>query len=163
VSEPTAGPTVVTVEEVESVARLLDAFNREFGTPTPGVTVLAQRLAGLLARNDVIALLGGNPPAGVALLTLRPNVWFDGPVAMLDELYVVPERRGRGLGSQLLAAAEEAAGELGAELIEINVDGEDTDARRFHERHGYANVDPGQAEPQLYYHRELGSGDQRPQ
>ena len=47
--------------------------------------------------------------------------------------------------------------------MEINVDGEDTDARRFYERHGYTNVEVGQTEPQLYYHRELGPGDQRPQ
>jgi GNAT superfamily N-acetyltransferase len=163
VSEPVPGPRVVTVEEVEAAARLLDAFNREFGTPTPGVPVLAERLTRLLAGDDVIALLGADPPAGMALVTLRPNVWFDGPVALLDELYVVPERRGRGLGSQLLAAAEKAARDHGAELMEINVDGEDTDARRFYERHGYTNVDVGQTEPQLYYHRELGPGDQRPQ
>lgn len=155
----------MTVEEVECVARLLDAFNREFGTPTPGVSILAERLASLLAGDDVIALLGADPPVGVALLTLRPNVWSDGPVALLDELYVVPERRRRGLGSQLLAAAEEAARDRGAELMEINVDGEDTDARRFYERHGYSNVDTdtGQTKPQLYYHRALAPGDQRPQ
>ena len=45
----------------------------------------------------------------------------------------------------------------GAELLEINVDGEDTDARRFYERHGYANTEPGQDEPMLYYYRELTS------
>ena len=89
----------MTVEEVGAAARLLDAFNREFGTPTPGVPVLAERLTRLLAGDDVIALLGADPPAGMALVTLRPNVWFDGPVALLDELsYVVPERRGRGSG-----------------------------------------------------------------
>jgi len=145
------------------VARLLDAFNREYGTPTPGVPILAERLTRLLAGAETIALLGGDPPVGVALVTLRPNVWFEGPVALLDELYVVPEQRGRGLGSGLLAAAEEAARGRGAELMEVNVDGEDTDARRFYERHGYLNVDPGQAEPQLYYHRELGPDGQRPQ
>lgn len=68
----------------------------------------------------------------MALLTLRPNVWYDGPVALLDELYVEPERRGRGLDSALLAAAEAVTRQRGGELIEINVHGDDTGARRFY-------------------------------
>ncbi|MHB1931247.1 MAG: GNAT family N-acetyltransferase [Acidimicrobiales bacterium] len=102
-----------------------------------------------------MALLTGDPAVAIALLTLRPNVWYDGPVALLDELYVAPELRGRGLGSALLAAAETVVRQRGVELLEINVDGEDTDARRFYERHGYVNREPGQDEPQLYYFREL--------
>jgi GNAT superfamily N-acetyltransferase len=100
---PIDTPRVATVREVASVAGLLDAFNREFDTPTPGKAVLATRLSRLLAGGDVIALLTGDPAVAVALLTLRSNVWYDGPVALLDELYVAPELRRRGLGSALLA------------------------------------------------------------
>ncbi|MHB8506418.1 MAG: GNAT family N-acetyltransferase [Acidimicrobiales bacterium] len=152
---PNAPPRVVTAAQARTVAQLLDAFNREYGTPTPGVTVLARRLTRLLASGEVVALLTGDPAVAIALLTLRPNVWYDGPVALLDELYVAPELRGRGLGSALLAAAETVVRQRGVELLEINVDGEDTDARRFYERHGYVNREPGQDEPQLYYFREL--------
>jgi GNAT superfamily N-acetyltransferase len=137
------------------VADLLDRFNREYHTPTPGRAVLAARLEHLLSSGDVVAILAGDPSVGVALLTLRPNVWFGGPVALLDELYVVPGERGRGIGTALLKASEEECRRRGSELLEINVDGEDADARRFYERHGYANHEPGQAEPQLYYHRAL--------
>ncbi len=45
----------------------------------------------------------------------------------------------------------------GGELLEINVDGDDTDARRFYERHGYLNSEPGEDQPLLYYYRELGT------
>lgn len=137
------------------MAQLLDAFNREYDTPTPGPAVLGDRLRELLAGESTVALLVGEPAVGLALLTLRPNVWYDGPVGLLDELYVAPAIRSRGLGAKLLAAAEAVVRERGGELLEINVDGEDTDARRFYERHGYAERDPGQPEPQLYYHREL--------
>ena len=44
----------------------------------------------------------------------------------------------------------------GGELLEINVDGDDTDARRFDERHGYVNRGRGEDQPLLYYYRELG-------
>ena len=39
--------------------------------------------------------------------------------------------------------------------VSINVDGGDTDARRFYERHGYANIEPGQDQPLFYYYRDL--------
>ena len=109
---------------------------------------------------DVFAVLAGDPAVGVALVTLRPNVWYDGPVAGLDELYVAPAQRGRGIGSALLAAAEALTLRRGGTVVEINVDGEDTDARRFYERHGYRNSNPGQDDPLLYYYRELSAGVQ---
>ncbi len=143
------------VVDARTVAELLDAFNREYDTPTPGPAVLAARLERLMAGGDVVALLIGEPAVGVALMTMRPNVWYDGPVALLDELYVSPVCRGRGMGSALLIGAEKVARQRGAEVLEINVDGDDTDARRFYERHGYANSEPGGDEPLLYYYREL--------
>ena len=152
-------PRVATVAEAAEVARLLDAFNREYDTPTPGTAVLATRLEQLLAGGHVIALLSGEPAVAVALLTLRPNVWYEGPVALLDELYVAPQLRGRGLGSALLDAAEGVTRQRGGELLEINVDGDDIGAHRFYERHGYANTEPGRDESLLYYYRELGDGD----
>ncbi len=148
-------PRRASVDDAPVLAELLDRFNREFDTPTPGPAVLAARLGQLLAGDSVFALLAGAPAVGFALLTLRPNVWYDGPVALLDELYVVLDERGRGIGTRLLKAAESEAVARGAKLLEINVDGEDTDARRFYERHGYANHEPGQTQPQLYYSREL--------
>jgi GNAT superfamily N-acetyltransferase len=139
----------------DAAARLLDAFNREFDTATPGPVVLAKRLERLLAGEETIALLAGDPAVAVAVLTLRTNVWYEGPVALLDELYVVPGLRGQGVGSALLVTAESVTRARGGELLEINVDGRDTDARRFYARHGYRNSEPGQDQPLLYYYREL--------
>jgi GNAT superfamily N-acetyltransferase len=146
---------LATAAEAATIASLLDAFNREFASPTPGPSVLTDRLRRLLARPETLAILAGQPAVGVALLTLRPNVWYDGPVALLDELYVVPQRRNRGVGTALLRAAEEATRQRGVELLEINVDAQDTDARRFYERHGYIHTEPGQSQPSIYYFREL--------
>src|SRR5262245_8294306 len=148
-------PRVATVAEAGTVARLLDAFNQEFHTPTPGPEILTIRLRRLLASGEVIALLAGDPAVAVALVTLRPNVWYDGPVGLLDELYVTPQRRGQGLGSALLTTTEAVIRARGAEILEINVDGQDIDARRFYESHGYTNTEPGQDQPLLYYYREL--------
>jgi GNAT superfamily N-acetyltransferase len=154
------GPVrIAAVADAPVVAELLDQFNREYETSTPGPVVLAARLEQLLLGGNVLALLAGDPATGVALVTLRPNVWFAGPVALLDELYVVATQRGRGIGTALLKAAEQECRTRGSALLEINVDGDDTDARRFYERHGYTDHERGQTEPELYYHRDLAPTD----
>ena len=84
------------------LAQLLHDFNIEFDTPTPGVAVIAARLRALLASGHDVRDPRRSPAVGVGLVTLRPNVWYDGPVALLDELYVVPDRRGEGIGSAMI-------------------------------------------------------------
>jgi GNAT superfamily N-acetyltransferase len=139
------------------VAELLHDFNAEFDTPTPGAEVLARRLDALLRSGDTIALLAGAPATGVALVTLRSNVWYDGPVALLDELYVRPDLRGGGIGTALLERACAIVRDRGGQLFEINVDEVDADARRFYERHGFVNEPVAGAGRMLYYERELGA------
>lgn len=85
----------------------------------------------------------------------HPDIWYDGPVGLLDELYVIPAYRGAGIGSALLNGAESVTRDRGGELLEINVEGADADARRFYERHGYRNRERGQQQPSLYYWRVL--------
>jgi GNAT superfamily N-acetyltransferase len=155
VTRATDLPRIATGHDAVVVAELLDRFNREFNTATPGPLVLAARLERLFFGGDVIAVLAGTPAVGVALLTMRPNIWYNGPVGLLDELYVLPGERRRGIGSALLLTAEGLCRQRGGELLEINVDGEDSDARRFYGRHGYSDRDPGQTQPQLYYSRDL--------
>lgn len=148
------------VGEAGVVARLLDTFNREYDTPTPGTDVLQRRLEKLLAGGGVSALLIEEPAVGLALVTLRPSVWYEGPVGMLEELYVAPERRNVGLGIALLQAAEAVVRQHGGQVLEINVDGDDIDARRFYERHGYRNSEIGSNEPLLYYFRQWSAPPQ---
>jgi GNAT superfamily N-acetyltransferase len=143
------------VDDAQAIAGLLHDFNTEFGEPSPGAEVLTARLRVLLAGDRTFALISGSPPIAVALVTLRPNVWYAGQVALLDELYVVPERRGQGIGSSLIGLLRSTAEAMSVDLIEINVDEGDVDAQRFYERHGYAATAPGSAERAFYYWQEL--------
>ena len=145
---------LASVGDAAAVARLLHDFNTEFGSPTPGPAVLERRLRTLLAQQTTLAWLGGEPAVGIALVTLRANVWFDGPVALLDELYVTPEARGQGLGTAMIAALLERARSEDWGLVEVNVDEFDRDARRLYERLGFANTEAGSDERQLYYSRQ---------
>jgi GNAT superfamily N-acetyltransferase len=148
------GVRLATPDDAERLAQLLHEFNVEFGTDTPGPDVLAPRLRRLLGTDRTFCVVAGDPISGFGLVTLRPNVWFDSPVALLDELYVVPHLRGHGIGSSLLAGVESVCRARGVEQVEINVDEPDHDARRFYERHGYRCGDPDGGTA-LYYERLL--------
>jgi ribosomal protein S18 acetylase RimI-like enzyme len=145
-----AGP-----DDAGTVAQLLHDFNTEFDTPTPGTAILTKRLQTLLAGPGTIAYLVGEPAAGVALVTLRSNVWYEGPVALLDELYVAPDQRGHGLGGAMIRLLIAEAEAQGFSAIEINVDAQDVDAQRFYERQGFSGVDPDTGERAFYYSLEL--------
>ncbi|NQX33637.1 GNAT family N-acetyltransferase [Herbiconiux sp. VKM Ac-2851] len=150
-------------EDAAAVAGLLHDFNIEFDTPSPGPAVLAERLRRLLdpaAANPGgrttahLAEDTGGAPLGLALVTWHPNVWYDGPVALVDELYVVPARRGGGVGGALLAAVVDEAERVGAGAIELGADEPDVDALRFYRRHGFVGgFEPG--ERSFFLQREL--------
>lgn len=146
---------------IEAAARALHDFNVEFDTPTPGAEVLAGRLAERLdgslfvvLASDRAAGSSGTPvgtAVGVAVVSLRPNVWFDGPVALLDELYVRPERRNGGVGGRLIEAVRREVARRGVEHLEIAVDEGDVDARRFYERLGFSHLDADSGERAFVY------------
>lgn len=139
------------------IASLLSAFNLEFDTWTPPRDVLVPRFERLLRSPEVLILLALEPdPVGFALVTTRPSPYYDGPIATLDELYLAPERRGRGLGSELIAHLAEEARTRGVGEIQINVDEGDLDTRRFYDAHGFTNfTDRESDERMLCYIREL--------
>ena len=156
---PTGGSRVrVAVErDAEVLAGLLRDFNAEFDTPTDPVDLVAARFARLIGGPAGFALLaeedgpGGPMAYGFALVTLRPSVYADGPVAVLDELYVRPDRRGGGTGTALVAAMRAELSARDCEEVQINVDSVDTGARRFYERLGFVNVERAEDGPMLCY------------
>ena len=81
--------------------------------------------------------------------------YHDGPLAQLEELYVVPSLRGRGVGTALLQKALEVVVAHRAGEMHIHVDEVDTDTRRFYEGHGFVNVEPGADYRMLCYVRGL--------
>ncbi|MCA1922688.1 aminoalkylphosphonate N-acetyltransferase [Buttiauxella noackiae] len=58
-------------------------------------------------------------------------------VGEIQELVVMPQARGFGVGSKLLSWAEEYARLAGAELTELSTSTKRYDAHRFYEREGY--------------------------
>jgi GNAT superfamily N-acetyltransferase len=134
-----------TAEDAAVLGRLLWDFNTEFDSETDDADVLAARFARILTLPGILAVLAedDDDAVGFALVSLRPAIWFDGPVSQLEELYVVPRLRDRGIGTQVLDLCRELARGLGSPEMHINVDEVDADTRRFYERHGFRNIEDG--------------------
>jgi ribosomal protein S18 acetylase RimI-like enzyme len=142
--------------DAAAIARLLHDFNAEFDAPSPPVETLATRCEELLHDGAMTVLLAGEPPVGLALLRLRPSPWTDGEEAYLQELYVVPARRGEGLGRALVEATIETARAAGARSLDLNTGETDVGARALYEKLGFTNREGGPDDPRmLFYEREI--------
>jgi ribosomal protein S18 acetylase RimI-like enzyme len=142
--------------DAEAVGRLLHDFNKEFDDPTPGPHTLADRVRQLLAAGDTTIVLGGRGPDGVAVLRFRQAIWAEALECYLAELYVVPDRRRRGLGRALLEAAIEIARERGATYMDLGTSEDDVAARALYESLGFSNRESRPDGPVNYfYEREL--------
>lgn len=142
--------------DAEAVGRLLHDFNTEYNEPTPGPGAIAGRVRELLPGEQLTVLLGGDGPDGLAVLRFRPSIYSRGLECYVAELYVVPDRRGHGLGRALMEAAIELARSRGADLIDLGTSEDDVVARHLYERLGFTNREGGPDGPVMYYYeREL--------
>jgi len=142
--------------DAETIGRLLHDFNSEFHEPTPGPRALAERVEELLAAGEITILLPAAEPHGLAVLRFRPAIWTEGLDCYLEELYVVPERRGRGLGRALMEAAMELARREGAAHMDLGTSEDDVAARALYESLGFSNREGKPDGPVNYfYEREL--------
>jgi ribosomal protein S18 acetylase RimI-like enzyme len=142
--------------DASAIGRLLHDFNSEFDDFTPGPEALERRVGELLEADEIVVLLAEDPPAGLALLRFRPSLWTPTLDCYLEELYVVPDRRGQGLGKALMQAAMDAARERGARHMDLGTAETDTAARGLYESLGFSNREGKPDGPVNYfYEREL--------
>ncbi len=145
-----AGP-----DDAPLLARMLHDFNTEFEMYSPGADALEPRLRELVSGGSVVALLGGDDE-GLAILRFRPSIWSDGEIAYLEELYVVPARRRRGIGERIMRRVIELVRERGCGSIELGTSTDDVGAIALYEKLGFCGEEGGPGGPRmLFYELEL--------
>lgn len=146
------------VDDAEVVARLLRDFNAEYDDPVPPQQEMAARIRVLLEHGDTVILLTGEPPCGLSLTRFRPGLWSPKLESYLAELYVVPARRGQGIGRALMEATMAMARAAGADTMELGTGEADVAARALYESLGFDNHEHGPggvATLSFFYEREL--------
>ncbi|EMA64328.1 GNAT family N-acetyltransferase [Halorubrum kocurii] len=137
--------TPATVDDVDPVTDLWIALaesQRAFGS-----TLLAEGNRGAVrewvARSVVtgellVARDGDGDPIGFVGFALDHGGYErDRTRGVVSNLFVVPERRDEGIGSDLLDAAERALRETGAETVALEALAANERAREFYAAHGY--------------------------
>lgn len=81
----------------------------------------------------------GGAVVGYLAVTFGWSLEFRGRDAFVDELYLAPAYRGRGLGGRALTLAEDACRDAGVQALHLEVERENAVARELYRRRGFAD------------------------
>ena len=125
---------VVLASDLAAPLALLEESLRD-GEPVP--RAFAENLRKSVEAGDIelLTALSENQILGVAVLAYRPNISSGAPFASIEDLYVRPEARLKGIGRTLLTAADERCTARGISYVEVQVDDQTTEA--FYKTLGY--------------------------
>jgi GNAT superfamily N-acetyltransferase len=137
------GTVTVRSARPEDLPRLVELL--EFGSLVEGKEDRADGPAYASALDEIRATPGcdvlvaeadGEVVGTCQLIVFRHLQSRGGRCAEIESMHVHPDHRGRGIGSQLLGAAVDAARQAGCYRIQLTSNRQRLDAHRFYEREG---------------------------
>ena len=129
-------------EDAADVTRLMVAFRDWWERDSPPEDRWRAGVERLLADELSDVLLGGDPPAGVAVLRYRHSLWWDALDCNLEDLFVDESARRSGLGERLVVAAIERATQRGCHRVELDVNEANSPAVALYEKLGFSSFSP---------------------
>jgi len=140
-------PTTVTLQPVtprdeEAVLVLARAFHSEDGH---ALSDAGERAVRAVCRGDPMALAwflcADGVRVGYAVLTFGFSIEHGGRDGFIDDLYVLPEARGRGVGTAAMDMLERTAAENGVRGLHLEVERDNPEAEALYRRRGYRVTD----------------------
>jgi ribosomal protein S18 acetylase RimI-like enzyme len=131
----------LTETDADALVELARTFHRDDGHPlTPaGETALRQ-----IARGEPLArawlVRQGDQTLGYVIITLGFSVEYGGRDGFVDDLYLVPETRGRGLGREVLEFTVAQAAALGIGTLHLEVETDNERATRLYRAAGFVET-----------------------
>lgn len=138
-----AALTLATPDHLNGLLALVASYHAEAGIKSTDET----RRKGIVPLLDGIpygcAYLIGPPraPIGYIVITFGWSVEFGGLDGIVDELYIRPGVRGRGIASEALTALPRALAGAGLRAIHLEVDKTNAAAIKLYRRAGFAPRD----------------------
>lgn len=82
----------------------------------------------------------GGKTAGYGALCFSYSIEFGGITSYLDDFYVMPEHRGKGIGTYALAAFEQISRDEGCCIFHLEVEAANEKARDFYLKNGFTDT-----------------------
>ena len=127
-------------DDLSAILAMARAFHAEDGhaLDAPGEAAIAVLIATPeLGRLWLIEDNGDT--IGYVALCFGFSIEYGGRDAFIDDLYIVPDARGRGLGGTAMQLVAQDARASGCLALHLEVMDENSGATRLYERHGFAN------------------------
>ncbi|MDO3378556.1 GNAT family N-acetyltransferase [Geoalkalibacter halelectricus] len=127
-------------EDLSQLGELLNLLFTQEADFTPDEAAQRRGLALILAhpeQGQILVAREADRVLGMVNLLYTLSTALGGRVALLEDMVVHPEARGRGLGAALLEQAVAVARQQGCLRITLLTDADNQAAQRFYRRHGF--------------------------
>lgn len=130
--------TLAALEDLDRLVPLVAAFHAEEGIAQDEATRRAALTPLLEGSPHGCVYLAGprRAPIGYVIVTFGWSVEFGGLDGFVDEIFIRPGVRGRGIGSEILLALPKTLAKAGMKAIHLEVDRGNEAARRVYENCG---------------------------
>jgi len=130
---------IATDDDLEAVLVHQGAFYAAEGYrfDEAAARVALRGLAGDPGRGRLWVLDDGGAVCGYLAVTFGWSLEFQGRDAFVDELYLAPSQRGRGLGGAAIGLAEEACRAAGVRALHLEVERDNAAGRALYRRSGF--------------------------
>jgi GNAT superfamily N-acetyltransferase len=131
---------VATEVDVDNLVNLIKTFRDYLGQQLPHKTEILSSLRKLLVEDNVeflVACTGSGVAVAYTQIRYYYSLWSTGFEAQIEDLFVLPIERGRGIGSRLVKSVVCRAREHGCHLIVLNTNERNTEALRLYTKMGF--------------------------
>lgn len=129
-------------DDAELIVNLVNRLIEELGGARLPVESAALACRQMFAEQRAFALIAedNGKALGVCTLSFQESIRTLGKYAIVQEMYVIPESRGRSLGAEIMESAISEARSHGCRTIELGTPPNGERQERFYERLGFDPV-----------------------
>ncbi|MCW5748873.1 MAG: GNAT family N-acetyltransferase [Alphaproteobacteria bacterium] len=134
----------VTPQDEAALLAMARAFHAEDGH---ALSAAGERAVRAVCAGDAMArawfLCEGGVRVGYAVLSLGFSIEHGGRDGFIDDLYLLPQARGRGLGRAAIDSLERIAAGHGVQALHLEVESNNARAAALYHRRGYRGTGRG--------------------
>lgn len=131
--------TLATADDIDRLLPMIAAFHAEDGIDSNDEARRAALDLLFSGQVQAAAWLIGPPraPVGYIVVSFGFSIELGGRDAFLDEFYIRPKIRGRGMGAQTLHLLLPMLREMGVKAMHLEVDNNNPGAQKLYARNGF--------------------------